>query len=273
MRVLVFAVLIAMPISAQTLKTNEVFSDIAVEAVSPPGPVEGSDGQRHLAVEYIMTNYGGMPVVLNRVQVLDPADHALADLSGDKLKSMIINKGGTGATLKPGGWATVLVDAVAAEGAPPTTLRPRVSITRQPVGSDGKPAPFPPGYPFPATDVFTGPAVTVDARAPIVLAPPLRGSRWFAANGCCDEMTSHRGAMMSVNGRLRVPERYAVDWVRLDKSGRAFTGDGSKVKSYNFYGAPVYAVADGTVVNIYDGLEPQVRAPPSGSRRRRLAEI
>ena len=37
-----------------------------------------------------------------------------------------------------------------------------------------------------------------------------------------------------------------------------FTGDGSKLEDYRFYGAPVHAVADGKVVGALDGLEPQV---------------
>ena len=258
MRRLLLALLIATPASAQTLKPDEVFSDIAVEAVGRPEPVQGADGRTHLAFELTATNYGVMPVTLDRVRVLDPADHAIADMAGDKLKAMIVNKGGTGATLKPGGAATVIVDGIPLEGAPPASVRPQVNITRQSVGADGKPAPLPANYPFPATDVFTGSAVTVGARPAIVVSAPLRGARWLVLNGCCNEVTSHRGALMSVNGKLRVPERYAIDWIRLDESGRAFTGDGSKVKSYAFYGAPVYAVADGTVVNLYDGLEPQV---------------
>ena len=255
---LLIALLIATPAAAQTLKPDEVYSGIAVAAVARPEPVEGADGRIHLAFELTVTNYGTVSVNLDRVRVLDPADHVMADMAGEKLTAMTANKGGAGATVKPGGFATVLIDGVVANGAAPASVRPRVNITREAVGADGKPTPWPSNSPFPADDVFTGVAASVGARPAIVLSAPLRGARWLAVNGCCDEVTPHRGALMAVNGKLRVPERFAIDWMRLDPPDHAFTGDISKVASYAYYGAPVYAVADGTVVNIYDGLAPQV---------------
>ena len=66
----------------------------------------------------------------------------------------------------------------------------------------------------------------------VVLAPPLRGKNWVAINGCCASVTSHRGAVMAVNGQLRVPERFAIDWVQLDSNDRLYGGDIAKLASY-----------------------------------------
>jgi murein DD-endopeptidase MepM/ murein hydrolase activator NlpD len=63
---------------------------------------------------------------------------------------------------------------------------------------------------------------------------------------------------MAVNGLLRVPERFAIDWVRLDAEGRVFTGDANKLTSYHYYGTPVHSVAEGVVVNLYDDADEQV---------------
>jgi murein DD-endopeptidase MepM/ murein hydrolase activator NlpD len=60
--------------------------------------------------------------------------------------------------------------------------------------------------------------------APVVISPPLRGAGWIAANGCCVTRTDHRGGAIPVNGQLRLPERYANDFVQLGTDHRMFTG-------------------------------------------------
>lgn len=116
---------------------------------------------------------------------------------------------------------------------------------------------MPKDSPVPATFSFDG-AVTTIGKPAVIVQPPLRGKGWVAVNGCCDSLTSHRGAVMAVNGELRVPERFAIDWVKLDDQGRVFTGDGSKLASYAYYGTPVHAAADGMVVNTYNAADEQV---------------
>ncbi|MBZ9655943.1 M23 family metallopeptidase [Phyllobacterium sp. 2063] len=63
---------------------------------------------------------------------------------------------------------------------------------------------------------------------------------------------------MAINGQLRVPERFAIDWVKIDESGNLFTGEISKLSSYAYYGTPIYAAADGVVVNLYDETDEQI---------------
>jgi murein DD-endopeptidase MepM/ murein hydrolase activator NlpD len=82
-------------------------------------------------------------------------------------------------------------------------------------------------------------------------------------NGCCDAITSHRGAVIAVNGQLNVPERFAIDWIQLNAGTRMFTGDGSKLASFAYYGVPVYSVADGVVVNAYDEANEQIPLQPA----------
>ncbi|MGZ4172984.1 MAG: hypothetical protein ACXVQR_00755 [Solirubrobacteraceae bacterium] len=105
------------------------------------------------------------------------------------------------------------------------------------------------------------PAVRVDRRAPVVIASPLRGTGWLNANGCCKDPTSpHRNTVLATSdGRYVTPEMFAVDWVRV-VSGRLHTGDGSKNGDWPTFGAPLYAVANGTVVSAVDN-RPDI--PPS----------
>jgi hypothetical protein len=117
----------------------------------------------------------------------------------------------------------------------------------------------PPGFPNPSPYAIA--PTTVAHHRAVVLASPLRGSGWVAANGCCNELTSHRGAVIPVNGHLRVPERFAIDFVQLDAHGRLFTGPVGRLSSYAYYGTDVLSVAGGTVVRTHDG-EPE-QTPPN----------
>ena len=63
----------------------------------------------------------------------------------------------------------------------------------------------------------------------------------------------HRGAVMAFNGEPKIPERFAIDFVKLDGERACFRGPPDRNESYADYGLPVYAVADGTVIETSDG--------------------
>ena len=100
---------------------------------------------------------------------------------------------------------------------------------------------------------------------PIVLGPPVGGGDWYASEGCCDPATHHRGGLISINGRMLVPQRFAIDWYRLDASHRAWVGDPAQLSSYLSYRQPAIAAAAGTVVRTQDGLpnNPDIPQPPA----------
>ncbi len=257
-------VVIAQNASAQSLTPDEVVSSIGVSMVASPDPVLGADNRTHLAYELIATNTSALFITLDKVEAVDKQDHVLQTLSGDALGAMLRVPGGKDATMPPGGSAIVFMDTSFAAGTTlPGAIAPRLTITRQIAGPDGKPAPFPPTEPLPATINFVGPFTPVDSRRPVAIEPPLRGPRWLAANGCCDTLTSHRGAVMAINGVQRAPERFAIDWVQLQPDNRLYTGDRAKLESYAYFGVPVHAVADGTVVNLYDDAAEQVPGAPA----------
>jgi murein DD-endopeptidase MepM/ murein hydrolase activator NlpD len=246
------------PAAAQSLKPDEVFSSVSVRPLSDPNPVLGADGRMHLAYELMVANPSNLFVTLDKVEAVDGAGRSLWALDGDRLAALTKLYAGEVRTLAPGGTGIVFMDVNYAPGeTPAATVLARISATRQAAGPGGKPAPLPKDFPFPATFAFTGANVTPGKPA-VVIAPPLKGTGWVAVNGCCDAITSHRGAVLAVNGELRIPERFAIDWVKLDQGGRMFTGDISKLKSYAYYGTPILAVADGVVVNLYDGADEQV---------------
>jgi len=105
----------------------------------------------------------------------------------------------------------------------------------------------------PANGVQTieGGATQVGAEARVI-GPPLRGGNWWAANGPSNH-SGHRRSLIAVDGKARIPERYATDWSKLQGSD-LFKGDASKNSSYFSYGEEVLAVVDGTVASVLDGL-------------------
>jgi murein DD-endopeptidase MepM/ murein hydrolase activator NlpD len=102
--------------------------------------------------------------------------------------------------------------------------------------------------------------------SPVVIGPPLAGDDWVAGNACC-VVSTHRGAVMGVGGRLNGSERFAIDWLRIDPAKSptsSHTGDGTRNEDYIAYDAPLLAVADGTVAAVVsDNKEatPQVITP------------
>jgi len=68
-------------------------------------------------------------------------------------------------------------------------------------------------------------------------APPLAG-RWRAV---VDRTRHHQGRAWAL---------FSLDLVRVDEGGATHTGDGRANADWLSFGAPVYAVADGTVVEV-----------------------
>lgn len=251
------AMTVAAPMFAQSLKPNEVFSSLALSTLEPPNPVLGADNRIHLAYELLAVNPTKLFLTLDQVDVVDPSGAVLSTMQGDRLGEMVVAGGGR--RLAPGTSAYVFLDVSFPAGATlPKTVSPRVTLTRELADAAGKPAGYPSTEPIPATVTFTGAPVTVGTKPAIVISAPLRGANWVALNGCCGAVTSHRGAVMAINGQLRVPERFAIDWMQLDGQDRLYTGPVGTLTSYVSFGHKVYSVADGIVVNRYDQTFEQV---------------
>ena len=256
------AALVAAPLSAQSLRADEVMSTLAVRPLAKIHPVLGSDDRIHLAYELIVTNPSPLFITIEKVEAVDPAGKVLASVSGDALSTMTTRYQGANNVWEPGQSGTVFMDVTLAPGEPvPQSVAARITITRQ-SNAGGKPGPFPAGAPIPATATFTGAAAEVGAAARTI-GSPLRGGGWVSANGCCDAITSHRGAVIAVNGQQNAPERFAIDWVQIGKDRKMYSGDGSKLTDFAYFGDPIHSVADGVVVNNWNESDEQVPLKPA----------
>jgi hypothetical protein len=105
---------------------------------------------------------------------------------------------------------------------------------------------------FPAKLVERVARTMIIADPTAVISPPVKGERWVAVAACCD--SCHRNAILPVNGSWHVAQRYAIDWIQLDEHNKMVTGDSKKNESYPQYGKEIFAVAEGTIVHVQDGL-------------------
>ena len=248
------------PISTKAVVEAEThFTPVVMSVLAEPHPFKGSDGLVHFVYELLLTNAIGFSVKTKSVEVLDATDHerALATISKDhvplKMQGLITKSPIN--TLAAGGAAIVFIHfAVDVTEKQPTTLVHRLTISGE----------IPPGLNhfmgLPASNqrlIEIGGLTDVHPIRPIVIGPPLEGRGWVAADGCCTAMR-HVRAIMPINGKLRVAQRFAIDWEILDETRRLYVGDPSDVKSYFSYGQKVLAVADSTVVSVVDAFQDQV---------------
>ena len=217
-----------------------------------PVPVRTTDGKVTLAYELSLVNVPSVPVTITTVKVIDVASGSVwQEYSGDALLAHFKATGNapggaapTAAVLTGGQHGFVWLDPAVPDGsAVPTQLRHELTLS---YGTAPNPL-----IPAQSTETIAPTAVRKES-APVITSP-LRGPNWFDANGCCDEVTPHRGSANPVNGEFYFAERFAIDWVQLDEEKRLYTGDQTKVESYPYYGAEVHAVADGVVVATLDG--------------------
>lgn len=83
------------------------------------------------------------------------------------------------------------------------------------------------------------------------LAPPLAGGPWGAVYDPTVPR-SHRRVAFAYDDRLVVPARFAIDWIRLDDSGRPTDAAPTEFARWYGFGADVLAVADAKVVAVRD---------------------
>lgn len=220
---------------------------VRMEVLAEPRAVTGSDGNRHLVYELMLTNATdkttyyvtevtalegtGQPVAL-----LDPVQ-LLVDPPPAPRRNI----------LHPGELGFLFVHvAVPAQAAVSGTLRHRVVINPTSINA-------------PLT--IAGGETAVVQAPPVVLGPPLRGSGYIAGDGCCDPPRHVQAVMPDGKGGWWNAQRFAIDWEQLDGEHRLWVAQpgresAPRVEDYIIYGQDLLAVADGTVVGLADKVLP-----------------
>lgn len=98
--------------------------------------------------------------------------------------------------------------------------------------------------------------------APVVLSSPLKGGNWAAIYSPVWER-GHRRVVYTVDGKQRIPGRFAIDFMKLD-SIQYVQGNEDSINNWYGYAQEVLAVADGEVASVRDDFpeSPTLSAHP-----------
>ena len=216
-----------------------------------PQPVMAKN-RTYLVYELHVTNYLPLPTEFTRLEILADGSTSLASYSGKTLEDMVIPAERLSSPKSPsqyvgsriigeGHTAIVFVDlALNPDVRLPQQLNHRFTFSVTP---KGKPT---------SERTLNGPAVSVSTVPTPVLHPPLHGSAWVAFNALGGK--DHRRSLNAVDGKERIAQRFAIDWMRLGPDGRLFHASDKSNANFYGYGAEVLAVADARVSDVKDGL-------------------
>jgi Peptidase family M23 len=237
------------------------FTPIIASFVTEPHPVLGSDGKYHLVYELQLTNANSFTWLINSIEVLNAEDHdqVFALFSGDTVtpNNQIIPGRIPSDTLERSETSLFFINfSVDSLEDIPKRITHRLNIT-VPGGIPDNFLNFlslPPGTPELVQIIGEGAVRPADA---LVIGPPLKGTKWVAADGCCTS-ERHVRAVMPINGKLVISQRFAIDWEKLNDENRIFVGDPQDVTSYFAYGQEVLSVGEGRIVLAVDKYEDQI---------------
>ena len=236
-------VVAAVPASAQL---GVMAPAMEVRVPKPPTVTHGG-GETILPYELHITNLTTQPFTITRLEVVNADNNAVIATLADSALARAISRVGV-RTPPPerahvgAGLRAVVYMWVPVKGTPPHAIRHRV-MTKLDTGSA-------------SPTVLETPAVPVSNDL-VVIAPPLRGGPWLAANGPSAE-SGHRRAMIPLSGSYYIAQRFAIDWVKLDARYKTYSGDSLKNSSYYAYGNDALAVADGIVTEVKDSIPENV---------------
>ncbi len=207
-----------------------------------------TDGTLQLVYELHLTNFSQDDLTLTGIEVVDATSGAsVGDFHGAALEASLgrPDRSKNKLTIPPGERAVAYLSLSTAHAG--SVLRHKIEYD-----AGGEHA------------TVEGGGFTVHERAPLLLGPPLRGGPWVAVYDASWER-GHRRVLYAVNGKVHIPGRFAIDWIRLDDKGAHVRGDEAKPADWYGYGAEVIAVADATVAATRDDVaEPAtVVADPS----------
>ena len=234
----------------------------SVDLLVPMAPaVINISGAPHLVYELQITNMTRQEVAVRRLRVAAaPSAAVIADLEGTALTRALQRAGAPRDApdphvMAPGQRTTAFLWIELPSAPSPVTVSHQLELEIR----GAEPA---------ATLEVEGERVRVSSTQPEPLGPPLSGGPWVAIYDPT-LMGGHRTAIYTLDGKARIPGRFAIDLIRapeLDPTGSPRPSDPS---TRNGFGSDVLAVADARVASVIDdmpdnppdALEPSRRFP------------
>jgi murein DD-endopeptidase len=226
-----------------------------VEVACPAAPIPVKiDQQRVLVYELHVTNFDTVPLTLKRVQVFANEENGepLSTLENDPLQMAIVRVGATMGmgksgdgvkdtrVIAPGGRNVLFMWVELASNQPiPSSLKHRMI--------------FSPGAGETNDTTLDDFQVPVSRDAVPKLSPPFHGGIWLAGDGPANH-SGHRRSIFAIDGHIHLPERFAIDWVKVGPNGDTWHGDKTKNENSWGWGEAVLAVADGEITEVVNGI-------------------
>jgi hypothetical protein len=104
------------------------------------------------------------------------------------------------------------------------------------------------------------------------LHPPVRGESWVVLSGPVGN-NHHIAAVLQFEGRMLVPQRFAIDFNRAYEDGELVHGDRADVHNYRCYGAEVFAIADARVISVRNDVPDNPGETEADTLRETLANL
>ena len=193
--------------------------DIAIPYRPAAVPVAG---RQQLFYELHLSNFARIPLAAMRLEVRDPASGAvLLDVSGAALHTLM--DGAPDGMIAPQARGIVYLELPVPSTGSPARLAHRLTFTG---GGDG-------GNRAVTIDAGT---VAIDPAPPPRLGPPLKGGPWVAVYA--PGMTNgHRRYVYAIDGKARIPGRFAMDFMKVDSAGRLAPANDAATSAHFGYGA------------------------------------
>lgn len=223
---------------------------VSIHVPVSPAPVRAMD-HSYLLYELHVTNYAPVDLALRRVDVfLDNDTVPLVSYEGEALRAALLqpaaSAGVEAGVVRVGGFEVVYLLVELEDPARPESLRHVVAVE----GTGEQPM----------QGTIESRITVARARAVLRLGPPLRGGPWVMAHGF-DNVNGHRRIVLPIEGRASIPQRYAIDYFKVDEQGKTFVGNEENWQNYHAYGEEVLAVADGVVAVAVDGIPENISHP------------
>ena len=252
-----FACLLAAAGIARPAMAESARQSFDLRVLDAPHAVRTDTGMQ-VFQELHLTNFTDAPLAVARVEVVDAADgQVLAAFAGEDLQRRLALIGAPlaarDAIVPPGRRGVVYIEW------PVHDRRPAVIehvVTYAAPGDAGQGS-------------VRGARATVVYATGTPLGPPLGGGPWIAVHAAAWR-NGHRRVFNTVDGMARIPGRFAVDFIRVDATGRMTRGNPDVPGDWLGYGAAVLAVADASVAAVRDAMAESVSV--SGNPKHALAE-
>ncbi|WP_426270374.1 M23 family metallopeptidase [Dyella kyungheensis] len=236
----VFLVLLSMLAAQAALAQRApVYQSFDLRVPWMPEPVVVA-GKTSLVYELHLTNEAQEALTIQRIEVIDEQQHVLAGLSGAALIAAIGRadraKGDERLRMAPGMTAVAYLSV-------PLTDTSSVRLRHRVVYAGHADSDL----------IAEGGVVTPSGRPLLQLGPPLRGGPWVAIYDARWER-GHRRVLYTTDGSVKVPGRFAIDWILLGPHGGFAKDKGELPKQWFGYAADVMAVADATVASTGEGI-------------------